>query len=155
MLRTVLTDEMWKQILVTMKSKGCYETKDSRDVMEAIVWKLRTGAPWRDIPVQLCPWQTAYNRFNRWAKKDLWADFFLNYEVKLMKSGCSSMEVISKLISMRVELGLEKNELLEYQGGVLQRKFILPPTRMETRLILKSLGVKFTTHKSQAKLLKK
>ena len=76
MLRTVLTDEMWKQILVTMKSKGCYETKDSRDVMKAIVWKLRTGAPWRDIPEQLCPWQTAYNRFNRWAKKDLWADFF-------------------------------------------------------------------------------
>lgn len=76
MLRTVLTDEMWKQVLLTMKLKGCYETKDSRDVMEAIIWKLRTGAPWRDIPEELCPWQTAYNRFNRWAKKDLWSDFF-------------------------------------------------------------------------------
>ena len=77
MLRTVLNDDMWEQILTTMKSKGCYETKDSRDVMEAIIWKLRTGAPWRDIPIKFCPWQTAYNRFNRWAKKDLWADFFL------------------------------------------------------------------------------
>ena len=98
MLRTVLNDDMWEQILKTMKSKGCYETKDSRDVMEAIIWKLRTGAPWRDIPIELCPWQTAYNRFNRWAKKDLWADFFLNYEEKLMRSGYwNKLIIVNKL----------------------------------------------------------
>jgi hypothetical protein len=149
MLRTVLTDEMWNQILTTMKSKGCYETKDGRDVMEAIIWKLRTGSPWRDIPEELCPWQTAYNRFNRWSKKDLWADFFLNYEAKLMKNGFSSTEVTLKLISMRVELGLVKIEQLESLVGEQQLRFILPPTRMETRLILKSLGVKFTMPRSQ------
>lgn len=155
MARTALTDDMWEQVLTTMKAKGCYETKDSRDIMEAIIWKLRTGSPWRDIPEELCPWQTAYNRFNRWAKKDLWADFFLNYEAKLMKSGYSSMEVMLKLTSMRAELGLVSSEQLERLEGEIQAKYMLPPTRMETRLILKSLGVKFTTHKSQVKLLKK
>ena len=155
MARTVLTDIMWEQILATMKSKGCYETKDSRDVMEAIIWKLRTGSPWRDIPEELCPWQTAYNRFNRWAKKELWADFFLNYEAKLMKSGCSSMEVMSKLTSMRVELGLVKKEQLAHLEGEIQQRFTWPPTRMDTRLILKSLGVKSTTHKLQTRSSKK
>ena len=53
MLQTVFNDEMWSQILTTMKSKGCYDTKDSRDVLEAIIWKLRTGAFWRDIPEQI------------------------------------------------------------------------------------------------------
>ena len=46
-------------------------TKNSRNIMEAILWKLRTGATWRDIPQEFCPWQTAYNRFNRWASKPL------------------------------------------------------------------------------------
>ena len=76
MARCALTDEMWKQLQVVMKTKGCREWKNSRNVMEAILWKLRTGAPWRDIPKELCPWQTAFNRFNRWAAKGLWTGFF-------------------------------------------------------------------------------
>lgn len=76
MSRRYITDEIWNQIQQTMSSKGCYDIKDGRDVMEAILWKLRTGAPWRDIPRDLCPWSTAFNRFNRWAEKGLWEDFF-------------------------------------------------------------------------------
>ncbi len=147
MLRRVLTDVMWEQLLATLKLKGCYDTKNSRDVMEAIIWKLRTGAPWRDIPHELCPWKTAFNRFNRWASKGLWSDFFLNYEAKLTKSGYSSTEVISELINMRVELGLEKSAPLEFLEEDQQPRSILPPMRVETRLILKSLGVKFTIQK--------
>ena len=51
-------------------------SKNNRNVMVAILWKIRTGATWRDIPQELCPWKTAYNSFNRWAKKDLWNNFF-------------------------------------------------------------------------------
>lgn len=39
--------------------------------MEAILWKLRTGAPWRDIPEELRSWKTAYSRFNRGSKTGL------------------------------------------------------------------------------------
>lgn len=151
MLRRVLTDEMWIQLLTTMKSKGCHDTKNTREIMEAIIWKLRTGAPWRDIPRELCPWKTAFNRFNRWASKGLWADFFLNYEEKLTKSGYSSTEVMSELTSMRVELGLEKNVPSENLEEDQLQKFILPPMRVEIRLILKSLGVTSTTLKLQKK----
>nr|WP_162898126.1 IS5 family transposase [Acinetobacter sp. WCHAc010034] len=76
MARTLLTDNIWQQIQDTMRLHGCYCSKNSRNIMEAILWKLRTGATWRDIPQEFCPWQTAYNRFNRWASKGLWNKFF-------------------------------------------------------------------------------
>lgn len=53
MAQIALTDELWEQLQHTMKQHGCYITKNTRTVMEAILWKLRTGAPWRDIPEEL------------------------------------------------------------------------------------------------------
>ena len=76
MARKALTDTLWDQLQSTMIKYGCYQTQNSREIMEAILWKLRTGAPWRDIPEELCLWKTAYSRFNRWSKNGLWADFF-------------------------------------------------------------------------------
>ena len=145
--RRILTDAIWEQLRDTLKLKGCHSWKNDREVMEAILWKLRTGAPWRDIPEQFCPWQTAYNRFNRWANKGLWQDFFLSYEAKLIKNGYSPTEVMFELTNMRVELGLEKSELLEDAAVEQQQRFIWSPMRMEIRWILKSLGVKFTMQK--------
>lgn len=145
MAREVLNDTQWNEVLEVMKSKGCYNTKNTRKVMEAIIWKLRTGAPWRDIPQELCSWKTAFNRFNRWAAKGLWEDFFLNYEAKLTKNGYTSMEVMYARINMQAELGLVKNEQLAELVEGLPQKSICPPTRMETRFILKSLGVRSMT----------
>ena len=76
MTRRVLDDSLWEQLQIVMRSKGCRSWANNRNVMEAILWKLRTGAPWRDVPAEFCPWKTAFNRFNRWAKKGLWEDFF-------------------------------------------------------------------------------
>jgi transposase len=76
MTRRYISDAIWNQLQQTMTGKGCYDAKNSREVMEAILWRLRTGGPWRDVPAEFCPRQTAFNRFNRWAEKGLWADFF-------------------------------------------------------------------------------
>ena len=151
MTRQVLTDGIWTQLKETMKFHGCHSWSNDRSIMEAILWKLRTGAPWRDIPKELCPWKTAYNRFNRWASKGLWEGFFLSYEATLIRSGYSPMEVTSALTSMRVELGMEKSEPLDSPEEELLQRFILPPMRMEIRSILKSLGVKSTIPKLQVK----
>ena len=147
MPRRALNDASWEEVKKTLKSKGCYITDNTREVMEAIIWKIRTGSPWRDIPHEFCPWQTAFNRFNRWAEKGVWDNFFLHYEEKLTKSGYSQTEVMSALTSMRVELGLEKNAQLVDPEEVSALSYMPPPTRVETRLILKSLGVKSTTSK--------
>ena len=76
MVRKAITDEIWARLLPIMLEKGCYDAKNSRNVMEAIIWKLRTGAQWREVPTELCPWQTAFGRFNRWSKQGFWDGFF-------------------------------------------------------------------------------
>jgi transposase len=147
MSRVVLTDSLWTELEAVMRSKGCKKSKNNRNVMEAILWKLRTGAQWREVPEKFCPWSTAYNRFNRWAEKGLWDEFFLSYEKKLIRSGYQSMEVTYGLISMLVELGVENIVRLEEHPVDPQQKYTWPPMRMETRTILKSLGVRSTTAK--------
>jgi transposase len=41
-------------------------------VINGIVWKLRTGAPWRDLPNRSGLWQTCYDRFIRWRQDGTW-----------------------------------------------------------------------------------
>ena len=149
MARTLLTDDIWQQIQSTMQFHGCYCSKNSRNIMEAILWKLRTGATWRDIPEEFCPWKTAYNRFNRWASKGLWDKFFLNYEAYWIKNGYSLTEVTYARINMQVELGVVSIEQLDKAVAETRQKYTYVWTRMEIRSILKSLGVTCTTVKLQ------
>jgi transposase len=41
-------------------------------VINAILWKLRTGAPWRDVPERYGPWKTAHERLRRWSADGTW-----------------------------------------------------------------------------------
>lgn len=41
--------------------------KDHRLILNGMLWRLRTGAPWRDLPERYGPWQSVYDRFNRWS----------------------------------------------------------------------------------------
>jgi transposase len=42
-------------------------------VVNGVLWRLRTGAPWRDLPERYGPWQTVYERFARWEADGTWA----------------------------------------------------------------------------------
>ena len=46
--------------------------KEHRTVVNGILWKLRTGSPWRDLPERYGPWQTCYDRFVRWREDGAW-----------------------------------------------------------------------------------
>lgn len=149
MARTALTDELWEQLQNVMKQHGCYITKNTRIIMETILWKLRTDAPWRDIPEELVSWKTAYNRFNRWSQNGLWEKFFLAYEKKLIRNGYSSMQAMYGVMHMRVELGLVQTAQLDEAVAAELQKSIYVVMPMDIRSILKSLGVKCTTVKLQ------
>ena len=47
--------------------------KDHRTVLNGILFRLRTGAPWRDLPERYGPWETVYSRFRRWQQAGVWA----------------------------------------------------------------------------------
>ncbi len=46
-------------------------------VLNGILWILRTGAPWRDLPERYGSWKTVYSRFRRWQQAGVW-DRILN-----------------------------------------------------------------------------
>lgn len=45
--------------------------RPDREMLEAMIWILRTGAPWRDLPREYGAWQSVYTRFSRWSAKGL------------------------------------------------------------------------------------
>ena len=69
MARSDMTDFEWDIIkeLLPNKSRGVKRVDDRR-VINGILFALRTGIAWRDMPDQYGPWSTIYNRFNRWSK---------------------------------------------------------------------------------------
>lgn len=71
-----MTDEQWARLeplLPAQKPATGRPAKPHRAVLEAILWVLRTGAPWRDLPAQdYGPWQTAASRFYRWRHAGVW-----------------------------------------------------------------------------------
>jgi transposase len=72
--RGELTDMSWARIapLLPMNGRPGGRWRDHRAVMNGILWKLRTGAPWRDLPKRYGPWQTCYDRFARWRRDGTW-----------------------------------------------------------------------------------
>ena len=70
-----LTNEQWKYLsplLPPQKPKTGRPAADHRTILNGILWILRTGAPWRDLPECYGPWRTVASRFYRWRKAGLW-----------------------------------------------------------------------------------
>jgi transposase len=65
--RGELSDTAWAAIALLLPPDGRRGRPwaDHRKVVNGILWKLRTGALWRDLPERYGPWQTCYERFVR------------------------------------------------------------------------------------------
>ena len=66
----------WKRLcplLPPQRPRTGRPARDHRTILSAILWVLRTGAPWRDLPERFGPWATAWSRFRRWTAAGVWA----------------------------------------------------------------------------------
>jgi transposase len=73
--RHELTDQQWERLqplLPPQKPPTGRPATDHRRILNGILWLLRTGAPWRDLPERSGPWQTVASRFYRWRQAGLW-----------------------------------------------------------------------------------
>jgi len=55
--------------------------KDSRTVLNGILWIPGTGAAWRDMPERCEAWQTVYKRFSQWSREGLFERIFSDMTV--------------------------------------------------------------------------
>lgn len=73
MARMILTKVVWGLLNEFLCSRGVHQTQHLYMRVEGILWRVRTGSPWRDLPPEFGPWSSAYNLFNRWSKKGILA----------------------------------------------------------------------------------
>ena len=79
MIRTILTDAQWERIAPLVPGKKGdpgRSGKDNRRFVEGVLWMVRTGAPWRDLPECFGNWSSVWKRFRRWALKGVFEKLF-------------------------------------------------------------------------------
>ena len=57
------------------------------DFVNAVLWLLKTGSPWRDLPERYGNWKTVYNRFANWAKRGHWERLFKALQLEVDNEG--------------------------------------------------------------------
>ena len=79
MIRRQLTDAQWQrveQLVPGKKGDRGRHGEDNRLFVDAVLWLVRAGAPWRDLPPEFGKWNSVFRRFRRWAKKGVWESLF-------------------------------------------------------------------------------
>jgi transposase len=73
--RFELSDEAWARIapeLPAERGRKARPARSNRVMVNAMLWILRTGAPWRDMPACYPPWSSVHTRFSRWSAQGVW-----------------------------------------------------------------------------------
>ena len=70
MARTMLTNEYWSKLKPILHDFRIYNKPDLRLTLEGILYKLRSGCAWRDIPKEFGNWNAVFKRFNDWSKSE-------------------------------------------------------------------------------------
>ena len=76
MNRGELTNSQWERLqplLPPQQPKTGRPAHDHRTIINGLLWMLRTGAPWRDLPERYGPWRTVASRFYRWQQAGIWS----------------------------------------------------------------------------------
>ena len=82
--RGEITDKAWERgdLLPPENGRRGGQWSEHRKVVNGILWRLRTGAPWRDLPSRYGPWQTCYDRFVRWRRDGTWDRLLAHVQTK-------------------------------------------------------------------------
>jgi transposase len=77
--RYELSDAQWERIAPLLPGKVCDPGRtgaDNRLFLNGVLWVLRSGAHWRDLPERYGKWKSLHKRFTRWAKAGVWERVF-------------------------------------------------------------------------------
>jgi transposase len=88
-----LTDEQWQVVETILPEDPVRDDgrgrpwSDRRKVLDGILWILRTGAPWQDLPERYGSYQTAHRRFQNWVRSGVMEKLLLALAQQLKEAG--------------------------------------------------------------------
>ncbi len=77
--RLVLSDAAWERmapLIIGRPDQKGSTGRDNRMFVEGVLWIVRTGSPWRDLPEVFGDWNSVFRRFSRWSTKGVWWRIF-------------------------------------------------------------------------------
>src|SRR5882762_11040108 len=79
LVRLIFRCEQWERISLHIigdeRTRGS-SGRDNRMFVEAVLWIVRTGSPWHDLPEVFGEWNSVFRRFSRWSRKGIWWRIF-------------------------------------------------------------------------------
>jgi transposase len=79
MRRYALRDDQWERIENLLPGRPGHvgvTARDNRLFVEAVLYRYRSGIPWRDLPERFGDWKKVHTRFCRWARSGVWERVF-------------------------------------------------------------------------------
>jgi transposase len=94
--RADLTDAQWAVLVPLLpagRKPGRPPKWTKRQLIDGIRWRVRVGAPWRDVPPAYGPWQTVYGLFRRWQRDGSWSRVLAGLQARADAAGLITWEV--------------------------------------------------------------
>ncbi|MGA7067160.1 MAG: IS5 family transposase [Pseudolabrys sp.] len=106
--------------------------EDNRNVINGILWRLRTGAPWRDIPEKYGNWNSIFRRFRRWSASGVWESAAVALAETMAESGhynIDSTSVRAHVSAAGRKRGIHRRALGRSRGGFTSKIHCLGDAR--------------------------
>ena len=95
MARLLLTDDEWELIAGVFPEPAATGRlrRSPRQVLDGILWVLRTGSPWRDVPVEFGTWKTYWRMFDTWNADGTLAEILHRIQERFVAAGAIDQEL--------------------------------------------------------------
>jgi len=150
MSRGDLTEAEWcllKDLLPPERGRKNRPSSDNRPIVNGILWRIRTGAPWRDVPEKYRNWMTVYQRCRRWSQAGIWEAVATTLAQAMADNSRHSIDstTVRGHISAAGAKGGLSDKLLAARGAGSPVKFIVSVMPRASRLSSTSRGAKRPT----------
>ncbi|MBR7828178.1 IS5 family transposase [Actinospica sp. MGRD01-02] len=89
-----LTDAQWAVLVPLLPAPaGRPPVHPRRRLIDGVRWRVRVGAPWRDVPERYGPWQSVYTFFRRWQLAGVWATLVTALQARADADGLITWDV--------------------------------------------------------------
>jgi transposase len=128
-----LTDQQWDLLrpLIPLPSlEGRPPTVERREIVNAILYVLRSGCPWRLLPYEFPAWQTVYYSFRRWQREGVWEQILQSLRMQVRTRQGRNAEPSAAIIdSQSIKTSAVRGPEKGYDAGKKNLGTQAPPAR--------------------------